>query len=444
MNEQSFRNHPLHKAVTSFTTDAESVRTCSSLGSLTLLMIRTLVGNKYNDFLSKCEKVEGPTAAYKVPLDQLLKHNKLQSEFNRGLRATQIVPRSLLIALVSQYDAFLSSLLRGFFVLKPELINASQKTIEVAELFNLSSIEEAKQSVIDSEVESLLRESHQQQFQWIEKRFSIATLTAFPSWPKFIELTQRRNLFVHTDGRVSKQYLSVCKANGLETAPLKAGDQLEADSSYIRQSVDIMFEVAVKLTQVLWRKALPSEIDLADRSLVDITYELLERKRYNLAITLLDFAFETLKKFSTPDFELRMLINRANAYRLSGNATRSKTLIEAKDWSAYDPAFRMAAHILKGESAAALVCMKQIGTTGNVSKSDYREWPLFEGLRDEPAFRATFEQIFDEPFVTQDVITPTAGSAAANPELSLDMFAELDFESAQEPSFSLTKTEKPN
>jgi hypothetical protein len=421
--------HPIHRATVAFITDAESIRTWSSIGGFMLLALKSMVGTKYNAFLDQCEKVEGETTAFRIPVDKLLKHSKLESEYNRGQRASQIVPRSLIVALHSQYDAFLSSLIRAFFKLKPTLVNSSQRSIEFGELLAYNSIDEAKESVIDSELEALLRESRQQQFEWLEKRFSIDTLRTFAAWGSFIELAQRRNLFVHTDGRVSKQYLNICKSVGVQTRDLNPGDQVEADSSYVRMSVDIMFEVAVKLAQVLWRKTLPEQLEEADQSLIIITYSLLERKRYSLAITLLDFAFDTVKKYSSPDARLRLLVNRANAYRLSGNNTRCIELIGSEEWSAYDPSFRMAAHILKGELADAIKCMEQIGTAGKVSKADYREWPLFECLREDEAFVGMFLKIFGEPLRVEELVTSKEPHerTSISPEFSLDLISELDF-----------------
>jgi hypothetical protein len=109
---------------------------------------------------------------------------------------------------------------------------------------------------------------------------------------------------------------------------------LEADGSYVRKSADTILEVAVKLSQVLWRKTLPNQIAEADESLVIISYDLLERKRYGLAIVLLDFAFDVVKRYSNTETRLRLLINRANAYRLSGNLSRCSELVGGEDWHA--------------------------------------------------------------------------------------------------------------
>jgi hypothetical protein len=126
------------------------------------------------------------------------------------MRAAHITSRAFIVSLVSQYDVFLSALVRCLFIAQPGLIQSSKKTFEVSEILAFGSMQEAKDAIADEEIESLLRESHHEQFSWLERRFNIQTLRKdLRSWPNFVEITQRRNLFVHSDGRISKQYLKV-------------------------------------------------------------------------------------------------------------------------------------------------------------------------------------------------------------------------------------------
>jgi hypothetical protein len=99
---------------------------------------------------------------------------------------------------------------------------------------------------------------------------------------------------------------------------LSLGDQLDVDTSYIRAAADTISEISVKLTQVLWRKILPSDSKEADQSLTEITYNLIERKKYKLAINLLDFGFGTIKRFSSAEHRLRMLVTRHETVRSGG------------------------------------------------------------------------------------------------------------------------------
>jgi hypothetical protein len=193
-------------------------------------------------------------------------------------------------------------------------------------------------------------------------------------------------------------------------------------------TADTLDEIAVKLSQVLWRKVLPDEMTAADQSLIEITYNLIERKRYQLAIRLLDFGFETIKRFSATEHRLRMLVNRANAYRLLGDKGKCVSLISEEDWSACDNPFRLAAQLLTDKFDDAEKTMCSIGNNSSPSKTEYREWPLFEGYRKMSFFKDAFKEIFGEELIVAEVITPDK-SADQNPSLLefLDTFSTQPF-----------------
>ena len=140
-----------------------------------------------------------------VPAEQMHRWSILDDRYQRLQTARDLVPRSLFVALVSQYDAFLGRLLRTIFILRPEMLNASEKPLTFAQLSAFKSMEEARDFVIEKEVESILRSSHAEQFRWMENRFGLTLTKGLDIWPKFVELTERRNLFVHADGKVSRQ-----------------------------------------------------------------------------------------------------------------------------------------------------------------------------------------------------------------------------------------------
>lgn len=428
--------------VDGFLTDLAGIR---SNAIFTEFIIRGLVlktGRQFKEFYEKELTPLQNSTDRTVPPEKVRHFKRLEYEVNRALRGRAIASRGFIVSLVSQYDAFISGLVRALFSAQPSLIQASKKTIDVSELFTFTSIEEAKDSVIDDEIEGLLRESHAQQFTWLENKFGIKTLRKdLDVWPAFVELTQRRNLFVHSDGKVSKQYLKMCAEHGIKVEKITVSSELDADLSYVRQGADILFEIAVKLSQVLWRKTQPKDLARADEALNNVAYSLLERKRYKLAIRILDFAFETIKKYSSNDSRLQLLVNRANAYRLNGETQKCLDLISLEDWSASNLKFRLAVSVLRNEVAEIVRYMHSIGISGDVSKSAYRDWPLFEGLRENPAFTDAFREIFGEEMSIPEVIKPPR----ENDDLSSDekpLFLDsFDTDQSFELDFRITTNE---
>ena len=104
----------------------------------------------------------------------------------------------------------------------------------------LGTLDNAKKYVLEKEIESVLRKSHAEQFSWMESKFSLPLRQGLEIWPKFIEITERRNLYVHTGGIVSSQYLKICKENGLLLPNTKVGDEISIEPDYFRHAYNII------------------------------------------------------------------------------------------------------------------------------------------------------------------------------------------------------------
>lgn len=131
-------------------------------------------------------------------------------QISQVLRGDKLVRRSFIFTIVSQYDAFFGNLLRALFTLRPEIVDVSEKGLTLSQLNNFESIKEARDFILEKEVESILRASHSDQINFLEKKFSIKLTKDLNIWPSFIEITERRNLFAHGNGLVSSHYLNVC------------------------------------------------------------------------------------------------------------------------------------------------------------------------------------------------------------------------------------------
>lgn len=324
-------------------------------------------------------------------------------ELNKQIRnygiALRIIPRSLIVSLISLYDAFLGELLKKIFLIKPDMLNASEKPLTLAQLIEFGSVESAKDFVLEKEVESVLRKSHAEQFQWMETKFEMPLRKGLDVWSRFVELTERRNLFVHTDGVISTQYIKVCKEHGVSwNKEVEAGQALDVTPEYFYDAVNIMFEISVKLAHVLWRKFKIEDLEEADDNLIDIAYEPLQAGNYELAKSLFSFGADTLKKHFNHENKRIFVVNKALAYKWSGDDKKARNIIAAEDWSDTRDKFRLAEAVILEEYPKAYQIMREIGKNPKeIRKDDYKTWPLFKAVRNEPEFQKIFEEIYGEP-----------------------------------------------
>lgn len=325
---------------------------------------------------------------------------KKAKAFGSAVLAVNNIPPIFLCSLVHKYDAYLGRLLRVAFSAKPELLAASQKSLTYTDLSEFSSLSAARESLIEKEVESVIRDSHSGHFKWMEERFRLPLRKDLNVWSRFVEITERRNLFVHCDGIVSSQYLRVCKQNGVDLDEgLKAGDTLTVDPAYFDKAFDCILEIGIKLGHVLWRKLQPQEMQAADEALHLTGYDLLTEERYDLAKMVLRFATETPKKISSDQIRRMHLINLCIAHKLSGDESSCRTILNSEDWTACGPEFRMAVAVLTDNFAQASDIMETIGNSGAVTREAYSTWPLFKVFRESKEFLSTYRKLFGEEFV---------------------------------------------
>lgn len=385
-----------------------SMQEISPFISMVMSAFRSESRKKKKEFLEEHGTVveeEENWKRYQVPVTHTSQMKSINRRQQRVATAYEILPPVFVVSLVSQYDAFLGQLIAEILRIKPELLNASEKNISFSDLQEFSSIEAARESIVEKEVEGVLRKSHSEQFLWLEKKLGVELRKGLDSWPSFVELTERRNLFVHADGLVSTQYLQACKANGVELdEDVVLGVRLEATKEYIRSSYECLFEISSKLTQVIWRKLLPGEMDTADSALVSITYDLLLEKQNRLASNLLSFAVEGLKKWDSEINRRMLVINYAQSYYHRGDKATTNRILEREDWSACSDDFKMCELVLREEYESAFTLMGKLGKGSPFNENHYLEWPVFRQFRKHEEFPREYEKVFGEWPVSHDEI----------------------------------------
>ncbi len=347
----------------------------------------------------KAETKDGQKT-YLCPTDLLAEYERLERELRDAKLSGSLVPESLLVALVGQYDAFLGRLIHVIFHVKSELLSSSDRQMTFSDLSKFESIDDAKKLIVEKEIESVLRNSHLDQIKWLEKKLDMTLRTDLKIFPYFIEVTERRNLLVHADGVVSSQYISVCKSNGVKfDEDFEHCKRLSVSLSYFDNACNCIFEMGVKLAHVIWRKLQPTDLERADLNLNEIGHNLISLLNYDLALTLFNFATEILKNHPSEHLLTLMKINKAQALKWSGKEGECRSVINKIDWSAKALKFQLAKSVLEENYEEAAQIMRSIGKRGEVTKKDYRIRPIFQKFRLSEFFLSAYEEIYQEKFI---------------------------------------------
>jgi hypothetical protein len=217
-------------------------------------------------------------------------NRRLEQSYAISAGVTKL-PGLFLLGLVSAYDVFLSKLIRAILMTKPELLSSSERNIFFKDLMEVGSVEAARERIIEKEVESVIRSSHSEQIAWLERKLNMKLTKDFRIWPGFIEICERRNLTTNTAGTISSQYLKTCKEHGYDVSGCSVGDTFGVGSKYYERAVEVILEMGVKLTQVIWRKLLPKDVATVSSELNEFSYRLITKRNIKRRRPCLNLVF---------------------------------------------------------------------------------------------------------------------------------------------------------
>ncbi len=311
-----------------------------------------------------------------------------------GLRS---LPAAVLMSIVATFDTVIADVIRDMLTIKTEVFQTGERTILLSDALRAELIAEIKEKSIVDEIYQFSRGSHEDQVRYIETNFHVAIKDHWKRWPDFIEVFERRNLIAHGEKTFTKRYASICSKNGHKGSDKILGAPVKLTSNYLRQAADILLEFSLLLVFSLWRKQFVKEKEDAFESLNHAAFRLIETKKYEVAIRLLEYAL-SLKNTGVLDRTRKMMyVNLASAHRHSDNKELSIRILSDVDWSSSSDDFKICVAALRGDMDEVTRLMPIVANADAVSKEHFRNWPVFKFVRDQERFLLRFREIFGEP-----------------------------------------------
>lgn len=336
-----------------------------------------------------------------ISKDKRKSYLNLQRIKERAEQAVRLIPPSYLVSLVSLFDSFYAGLVRCIYNLNPEKLLESDMKFTYRDLKDLDSIREVKQVIVESKIENLLRDSHIEQFKWLASAMEVSTLTQFNGWSDFVELTERRNLFVHANGKVSAQYVTICKKYEALQEGVSIGTILGVDKSYFEKAFKNLYKIAIMLSHILasnnYLKKFEGDLEAVDKHLVNCIFELISGELYDVAIEISEFSLKHPFRHKTYD-KCWLILNLAQSFKWQGKQDKCMEVIRNEDSSGWRDEFLLPKYVLEDNFVKAYELMRKIGNGNSViTASAYRGWPIFKEIRKEENFCSLFQEIFGEP-----------------------------------------------
>ena len=379
-----------------------------SFSEKTLVEQLEQASKQFNHFLKTC-KVSTSEEHYNIPNNKIRLYRELEARKKRAELAFNLIPPSYLVSLVSLYDSFLSGLVRNIYNICPEKLNENNSTFCYRDVCQYNSIQEIKQQIIDDIIDNLLRESHIEQIKIIAKLLGVNTLTKFEDWSAFVELTERRNLFVHTNGKISSQYIEICRKNSIDVSKCKLGEQLIVDKAYFTKAYEVLYIMGIMLSQMVLRCLLLKKggvnTEIIDRPLIEYIFDLIYNECYEMSINVSKFALGNKMEHTSFDKSF-FVLNLAQAYKWIGNISKCEETLKKEDWGALRDELIIPKLVLENKFIEACERIEILGNDNKIlTMAAYREWPIFKELRKEKQFVAIFKTIFHEDLLLNNPLT---------------------------------------
>jgi hypothetical protein len=394
----------VHKEIQLFASHLESLKETLPLSTFIIDASLKKRSDEFEEFVkNKCEKSKRDGGGWITVKPEHNKEYKVKEcRMDRVRMAKVLLPRSLFVSMISQYDAYVNRLLKVFFTQKPEIIFNSERAFQFKEICKFSTLEEFREDAINKEVESITRYSHEDQIDYIQKKFKMDIASNISSWSNFLEISERRNLFVHNDGIVSKRYIDLRHKHNLTSEEMIEGKtSLKVTYSYFDQAYRCLYETGLKLGYLLWRKLLKDNSEVIDDSFNEIVFNLIESEQFDLASDLFGFFCKEWKdKFHSERNYLITVINCAQSNKWAGRNDKCLEIIKEHDWSAKSDDFRLANAVLNENWNESAEIVKKIGKSPEMEIC-YRDWPLFRQLIQQDIFLVTYKSIFGKDFEIQ-------------------------------------------
>ncbi len=344
---------------------------------------------------NKTEKGSGLNVKSLTDIKELFGHLQKIQKGERMFR------QGIVTSVVSKFDEFIIDVLKSSHRQNPSWLKNPEKKISYKELLEITSLESLKDEIVSKEIEAIMRDSHFQQLTFLDSKLKLGIEKEFPGWIDFLEITERRNLFVHTGGTVSPQYLENCaKWKTPLDKRIKEGVYLSAGDDYIRKTIDCFYELSVRVAQASMRRMFPESYSEADKSLNNRTVDLLSEERWALANRIFTFALSIPEEYTTKgEYKFYYLLNRCIARKFSGEDFSAD--LHSIDWTPFHPKYHFAVAVLEDRFEDAEKLMRSEVVRDEVGETNFKQWPLLREFRKSDLFLRAYKDIFDKDYNEQ-------------------------------------------
>lgn len=331
----------------------------------------------------------------------LKSYNQLVSKIGAFSFLSDNILETQFVECITRFDVFLLNFMRKCFYAYPDRFGKQERSIQLSDLKELKSIDELKYKIIDDELEKIFRDSHKEQLNYINKTFRIDFMKAAPSlYSRFIEITERRNLYIHCNGQVSAQYIRVCKQENAKLASIQVKDKLPISLDYFIDSNGVVLSFAIIIAFSMWLKLNKKDENDACDSIISICNRLLKQERPQIVIDILTYVIAKSKELQIQHkFVNKFYMYLLRAYTKIEDKASFEKILDETDFSDVNLSIQLALFVVQGKYEEAFGVLEEINANERIlPKSQLAKSEIFSDLIMQDEFANVYRRIYNEDF----------------------------------------------
>ncbi|MBO81888.1 hypothetical protein AAG607_13395 [Citromicrobium bathyomarinum] len=323
------------------------------------------------------------------------------ASLNKTHRGYELLPSSVFLSIISVFDSLMVEFVEKMLRLKPQRLESSSKEIEVSKVLKFSDMDSFWEHIIDEEIFSFSKGSHEEQVKYIEKAFNVSIIKFWKRWPDFIEVFERRNLVAHGVKTFNKRYAERCASAGHKGSDEQIGKEVELRHNYLIQALNILFEFYGLLIFSVWKKIFPIKEPEAFSAANQFCFDLISNEIYDAPTQILTYLTDLEKSNVDKRTYLMLLVNLASAHKHNDKNDEAQSVLDKENWGAYSEDFQICVAALKEDIDTVCKKIPIVVSSSDFDKDAFRTWPVFSFIRYDKKFRRAFVEQFGE-----DIIDP--------------------------------------
>ena len=199
------------------------------------------------------------------------------NEITRNETRSRLLFGNSLISLISAVEWYFSRMLHAYFRKYPQIAISEDKVFSYEDLTPFTSVDDARQYLIEKKVEDVLRGSFSDWIKYFRGSPKLSMSYLDCCIDDLVETCERRNLLVHNNGVVNNIYVS--KVSEKHGKAVKQGEHLSVTREYLDQRINLFERCCILICAELWKQLDPSA-EARGTILTDIAFEHMMRGRW--------------------------------------------------------------------------------------------------------------------------------------------------------------------